>query len=687
MADDSTPLNVGEGTEQLALVPAASSLQRSPRAKNAPRGGVAPAKAIKLAPRLPVGRVAVDIAHSHLDRLFDYSVPADLDTKAVPGCRVKVRFAGKLVDGFLTERVDSSNHEGKLGLIVKVVSAEAVLRPDVLAAARLVADRYAGTLADVLRLAIPPRHARTEALKTVAEVSHLPDVDLSVWASYDAAAGYFDALTAGNNSRRACWSALPRDDPAVCLAQAVLATLRSGRGAVVLVPDIRDVARFDEAFRAVLGAGNHVVLHASQGPAERYKSFLALSRGQVKAVVGTRAAAFAPVHDLGLVVIWDDGDDLFAEQRSPYPHAREILLTRALDRNAAVLIGSHARTAEAQQLVESGWCLDIVPSQSVRRESWPRIDVSDGTVAGGAPARLPHIVFTAIRESRGAVLVQVPRRGYRAVLACQDCRARAECALCHGPLTQSSAGSAPVCRWCGTSVESWECAHCRGHRLRAPVVGALRTAEEIGRAFPEIPVITSGGSAVLDTVPAERSIVLATPGAEPRVQGGYDVVVLLDTWLMLGRQELRVEEEAHRRWFNALALARRGGKGVIVGEPSQLQALVRSDPVGFARRELAARAEAHMPPVARIATVESTPEVVAALMAEQFGNGDWPPDTELLGPVPLRDLHSSQGHERLILRTPRRGGTALAERLKAEQSKRSAAKLPPLRVQIDPLNF
>lgn len=660
--------------EQLALVPA------TPRRKKPA------AKVIELACDRPVARVAVDIPLSNLDRLFDYAVPADLDAKAVAGCRVKVRFAGKLVDGFLTERIDSSDHEGKLGVIAKVVSPEVVLRPDVLAAARSVADRYAGTLADVLRLAIPPRHARTEALKTDPDSSALPDLGASAWASYDAAAGYFDALAAGNNPR-ACWSALPGDDPAIWLAQAVLATLRSGRGAVVLVPDIRDVARFDEAFRTVLGAGNHVVLHASQGPAERYKSFLAVSRGHVKAVVGTRAAAFAPVHDLGLVVIWDDGDDLFAEQRSPYPHAREILLTRALDADAAVLIGGHARTAEAQQLVESGWCLDIVASQSVRRESWPRIDVSDGTVAGGAPARLPHIVFTAIRESRGAVLIQVPRRGYRVVLACEDCRARAECALCHGPLSQSSAGTAPVCRWCGTSVGSWECAHCQGHRLRAPVVGALRTAEEIGKAFPEVPIITSGGSAVLDTVPAERSIVLATPGAEPRVEGGYDIVVLLDTWLMLGRHELRVDEEAHRRWFNALALARRGGRGVIVGEPSLVQALVRTDPVGFAHRELASRAETHMPPIARIATVESTAEVIAALMAEQFGSGDWPPDTELLGPVQLRDSHNGQQHERLILRIPRRGGTALAERLKVEQSKRSAAKLPPLRVQIDPLNF
>jgi len=656
---------------QLALVPSVV-----PRAKT-----LRPAKPIELASLLPVARVAVDIPHSHLDRLFDYSVPAALDDRARPGCRVKVRFAGKLVDGFLTERVHSSAHEGKLGLIAKVVSTESVLRPDVLTAARLVADRYAGTLADVLRLAIPPRHARAEGLKVVSPVSALADVDTSPWASYDPGPGFVGALSEGNNPR-ACWSALPGDDPAICLAQAALATLRAGRGAVVLVPDIRDVAHFDLAFHAVLGEGNHVVLHASQGPAERYKSFLALSRGQVKVVVGTRAAAFAPVHDLGLVAMWDDGDDLFAEQRAPYPHAREILLTRALDRDAAVLIGGHARSAEAQQLVESRWCKDLAPSQAVRREAWPRIEVSDGSVAGGAPARLPRAVFTSIRQSTGAVLIQVPRRGYRAVLACQDCRARAECALCHGPLAQTSAGSAPVCGWCGTNVESWQCAHCQGHRLRAPVVGALRTAEEIAKAFGDIPVITSGGATVLDTVPAQRSIVLATPGAEPRIKGGYDVVVLLDTWLMLGRQELRVEEEAHRRWFNALAMAGPGGRGVIVGDPARLQALVRTDPVGFARRELAGRAEAHMPPVARIATVESTSDVIATLV-----DAEWPPDTEVLGPVPVDSGHLDRGRERLILRIPRRAGSTLAVALKDVQSKRSAAKLPPLRVQIDPLSF
>ena len=112
--------------------------------------------------RLPVARVAVDISLAHLDRPFDYLVPASLDETAVPGCRVRVRFAGQLVDGYLLERVPTSEHQGKLARLERVISAEPVLTPEIFDLARVVADRYAGTLADVLRLAIPPRHATAE---------------------------------------------------------------------------------------------------------------------------------------------------------------------------------------------------------------------------------------------------------------------------------------------------------------------------------------------------------------------------------------------------------------------------------------------------------------------------------------------------------------------------------------------
>ncbi|MGH4026623.1 MAG: primosome assembly protein PriA, partial [Pseudonocardiaceae bacterium] len=98
---------------------------------------------------LPVARVCVDTPLAHLDRPFDYQVPADLDATAIPGVRVRVRFAGRLLDGWLLERVEHSDHPGRLGWLERVVSAEPVLSPQIAALARAVADRCAGTMSDV----------------------------------------------------------------------------------------------------------------------------------------------------------------------------------------------------------------------------------------------------------------------------------------------------------------------------------------------------------------------------------------------------------------------------------------------------------------------------------------------------------------------------------------------------------
>lgn len=114
------------------------------------------------APDDPVVRVAVDVPLPHLDRPFDYAVPAHLHDLLRPGVRVKVRFAGQDVDGFVLERAADTEHSGALTPVRRVVSAEPVLTAPLLALCRAVAAEHAGTLGDVVRLAIPPRHAGAE---------------------------------------------------------------------------------------------------------------------------------------------------------------------------------------------------------------------------------------------------------------------------------------------------------------------------------------------------------------------------------------------------------------------------------------------------------------------------------------------------------------------------------------------
>jgi primosomal protein N' (replication factor Y) len=651
---------------------------------------------------------------------------------------VKVRFAGQLVNGWLLERADGSGHTGRLAYLEKVVSPEPVLAPEIAHLARAVADRYAGSLADVLRLAVPPRHARVEkelrgaaAGPTVDAAASTGDapaasavgdpagpaatggtapdagpvpgtagpvpaiagspVDPRGWREYPTGPAFLRALTDGRPAR-AVWSALAGEDWAARYADAVAATVAGGRGAVVVVADARDLDRLDAALTGALGPGRHVCLTAALGPARRYRAFLTARHGHVPVVIGTRAAMFAPVPDLGLVAIWDDGDDLHAEPRAPYPHARDVLLTRARLGDVAALVGGYARSAEAQLLVETGWAREVVADRATVRARTPAIvptgdDPQLARDPGAATARLPSLAWTTARDTLRAdapVLVQVPRRGYLPSISCADCRTPARCEHCAGPLALPAANGVPACRWCGRVAAAYACPECGGRRLRAAVTGARRTAEELGRAFPGVPVRTSGREEVLATVPGGAGLVIATPGAEPVAEGGYGAVLLLDAWALLTRADLRAGEETLRRWLAAAALARpapAGGRVVVVadGALAPVQALLRWDAAWFAARELAERRELGFPPAVKMASVTGPAAAVADLLAE----ARLPAGAEVLGPVP-----ADEDRERMLVRVPRARAAALAEALHSAAGVRTARKAAePVRLQVDPLSL
>ncbi|MFI5803938.1 primosomal protein N' [Streptomyces sp. NPDC051561] len=700
----------GQEPEQLALLRDMVREAKVPKAK--PRTW----RGAPLARELPVARVMVNKGVLHLDRYFDYAVTEELDAQAQPGVRVRVRFGagahrvrdgrregGGLIDGFIVERVAESDYQGALAALAQVVSPEPVLSPELLGLARAVADRYAGSLADVLQLAIPPRNARAEK-KAFPPALPAPAVpEAGSWGRYEQGAAFLESLARGG-SPRAVWTALPGPMWAREIARAVGATLASGRGALVVVPDGRSVERVDRALGEVLGEGRHAVLTADAGPEKRYREWLAVRRGAVRAAVGTRAAMFAPVRDLGLVVVWDDGDSNLSEQHAPLPHAREVLELRATQDKCGFLLGSTSCTVEAAQLVASGWARPLVAPREQVRLAAPLVrTVGDQELArdeAARAARLPSLAWQTVRQGlkSGPVLVQVPRRGYVPRLACERCRTPARCKHCAGPLEAPDARDLH-CGWCGRTDERWVCTECGFNRLRAQIVGARRTAEELGRAFPAVPVRTSGRDHVLDVVPGEPALVVSTPGAEPVAEGGYAAALLLDGWAMLGRPDLRAGEDALRRWIAAASLVRgqeAGGTVVIVAEPTlrPVQALVRWDPVGNAQRELAERAELGFPPVSRMASVSGREGEVE----EFLGMTELPAEAEVLGPIPLpvadagrprraQDTPVGERWERALVRVPPGRGAALAAALKVAQAGRMArggGGGEGVRIRVDP---
>jgi primosomal protein N' (replication factor Y) len=674
----------------------------------------------------PVAAVVVDTPLAHLDRVFEYTVPDEMAAEAVPGARVRVRFAGRELEGFVVERRAEAEHEGRLAPLRRVVSPEAVLTPEILALCRAVADRYAGTLSDVLRLAVPKRHAAAErnlpllppSTETIAAgpagtpasapaggpVTGEPDADgpaavpagVGPWAAYSAGPAWLRRVADGE-APAAAWTALPSrpvgEDWPEAFAHAVSAALAGGRGAVVVAPDHRDVDRLDAALGRVLGRGRHVRLTADQGPQARYTAWLKVLRGHVQVAIGTRAAAFAPVRDLGLVAWWDDGDDLLSEPRAPYHHVGAVLDLRSDQVGAAQLAGGFVRSLRLQVEVEAGRVVPVGAGHEPARAAAPRVVVAgegqdeerDGPAAR---AHLPSLAWRVAKDALldGPVLVQVPRRGYLPSLSCGECRTPVRCPSCHGPMALGSAGGPPRCRWCGSGLgpSGFECVACGSRRLRAAVTGARRTAEEIGRSLPGHPVITSGSGEVHASVGSEPALVIATPGAEPVAEGGYTAVLLLDAWASLDLPVLDAPLESLRRWMAAAALARPGRTVVLAGAPEgvtlpAVEGLVRWDAAWLAARELGERRELGLPPAVRMAQLVGSRQALDTAVAQL----DLPSTAQLLGPIPF----DAKGSWHVLVRAPLEATPELTSSLAALKAFRSARKESEVvTVRVDPVD-
>lgn len=659
------------------------------------------------AAEFPVAVVALDSPVPHLDRGFDYLVPTEMSDDAVPGARVQVRFGGRVLTGYILARSAESATSTQLRPLTKVLSPQPVALP-VLPLARRIADRYAGTLSDVLRTAIPPRVARVDKEfvagakedGVTAKDSHsskghgsdMPRPATSPFDRYDFGPRFLAHLGAGDSPRAVMTSlgGFGQHSWADELSAAIAATLDSGRGAVAVVPHARDLAILEGALAKRIGAPHFVRLSAEDGPTPRYRNFLLLLHGHVQVAIGTRSAAYAPVSNLGLVCLWDDGDDLHREPRAPYQHVREVLLLRAEHENAAMLLSAFSRSTDSQRLIEAGWAQSIQAPRSAVRASVPRVvHTGDSYQQAVDPmaqrARIPHTAWAAAKAGleRGPILVQVARSGFAPALACELCREPARCQHCTGPLALGQRGGEPFCRWCGERERSFVCRHCGGSALRTTVTGAERTAEDLGRAFPSYPVLSSAGDHVLTEVADHPALVIATPGAEPVAVGGYAAALLLDGDAMLNHEFLRVAEDARRRWFNAAVLVRPASDGgtvtVTARESMSVAALVRWDPAGAAVRELTERRETFLPPAVRVAALTGSSEALTV-----FLDGlQLPKGVRTAGPVNV-EVPRGPSTSRLLLFFSYRDAEAVTRQLTQRRAAQSARRTgDPVHLRCD----
>ena len=584
-----------------------------------------------------IARVLLDSPLPQLDRLFDYALPTDLgDVPLGVRVRVPLRTAGRVIDGYVVEIDTEDDADRPLSEVESVVSPVPVLPARLHALARRVADRAAGSAADVLRLVIPKRQVRVEKAWAAASARVVPDAEAlehaaEIVARYDGLGAVLD------EGGRAAVEAIPQlagevQGWAELLAASAARVLAAGKSAILVVPDHRDLDRLLAAL-ATLVPDDAVVRHDSrQTNPERYRGFLRTLEDAPCIVVGNRSAVYAPV-EAGLVAIWDDGDPLLGEPLAPYVHARDAALVRRELEGSALLFAGHTRTTDVERLVLLGWLQEITATRRVL----PRVVLSTPQEMEQPTAqRMPSSAFLAARTAaaEGPVLIQVSRPGFAPSLVCAECRAPARCPHCGGPLGARHRGAVPVCGWCGRGASAWTCPACSSTKLRLASSGSERTADELGRAFPGVRVIVADSGHPVERVDARPALVVATRGAEPLAEGGYRAIVLLDGPRMLQAPDLRIAESCLRWWSNAAALAAPGAPVHLVGvNGAAARALATWSQAAHARSELESRAPLHMPPTTRVALVQgSVPAVGHALAAltDLALSAD-----AVLGPVPV----------------------------------------------------
>ena len=690
-----------------------------------------------MADELPVASVRLVGVLPHLDRPFEYAVtPAT--AAAGPGMRVRVRFSGKDTEGIVLGRHDAPTTDRALAPLHRLVSEDVVVPPAMMRVCEEVAERCAGTVGDVLRLALPPRHARAEKADRAAEEKEREETRLAEGPaeqspaeqgpaeqdSTERVAAEPDALSEPSETEQGPAEAAPTPRPGdrypglaalvsragspegpvpratltldaadtwTTVAADAIGDLEAEQGALVIAPDQRDVARLS---RVLTERGiAHEILAGTEGPEKRYRTFRRILRGATRVVLGNRSAAFAPVRNLALAICWDEADDLLEEPRAPYPHTRTVLQCRSAEERCALLFLSASDSVTLRALSDLGYLARLEPVPAPVTSVRPRIVAMDEYLrereGASGRSRIPQEAMRVIRRGleKGPVLVQVPRSGYVPAIACTFCRTRAQCPHCAAPLSLAGRNGPLHCRVCGRREDAYRCPECDRTQVRAMVIGSTRTAEELHRAFPDTALKVAGGAhgALEDDAVPDRAIIVATPGAEPAPAGRYAACLLLDADALLGRAAFDADVEAVRRWRGAISLVRSaddGGEVLVVGTSTlpAIRDLVAHRSSFFLDRVLEDRHELDLPPFSRVAEITGDREACRTFLETV----ELPDGTDVFGPVDLEGPDAA-GRARAVVRLEPSRSRELAAALRAGVAARSARKARgALRVRLDP---
>ncbi len=445
-----------------------------------------------------------------------------------------------------------------------------------------------------------------------------------------------------------------------------------GQTAIVLVPEIALTPQTVDRFRAAFG-DRIAVLHSALSEGERYDAWLALKRGEKRIVVGARSAVFAPLENLGAIIVDEEHESSYKQGETPRYHAREVAIVRAKNEGAVAVLGSATPSLESWANAALGKYKLLTLPDRVGGGKLPDVQVIDlrklatdytgmaqGGLDYGAVIREPlhDAIVECMRRGEQSILL-LNRRGYSSFVQCIDCGSVATCPHCSITLTHHRNPERLICHYCLHKEDPRpDCPRCGGRNLRQRGLGTQQVERLLSERFPSARIArmdfdtTSGKWAharILDRVGAgEVDILLGTQ----MIAKGLDfpnvtLVGVVDADVGINFPDFRASERCFQLLSQVSGRAGRGAKGGRVLIQTRLPAhhavryAVAHDYTSFVRDEMEGRIDPPYPPNVRLANIVFSGLVEDSTAKLAIHAGEW-----------LRELITTRAGDEVIVVGP-----------------------------------
>jgi primosomal protein N' (replication factor Y) len=588
-----------------------------------------------------------------IPRLGALSYRNDESRSGAPGRRAIVPFGRREATGYIVGESDAcSLPDSQMKRITRTLDDEPLFDERTVELARWLAGMYFCGQGEALAAMLPS--ARRESIKGAAiEVEEFEIEEEALVLSGEQAAA-LERITRERSGIEYLYGLTGTGKTEVFL-QAAERTLAEGRGVIYLVPEIALTGQVVEA--AVRRFGEScAVLHSRLSPSRRLAQWRRILRGDARVVVGARSAVFAPVRDLGLIVLDEEHEPSYKSGSTPRYHARQVAMRRGSIEGARVLMGSATPSVEAWSLMGSGAIGRLPLTRRLAGGATPTVRIVDMRLENSPLSHaLAESVRSSFAEGRQSILF-LNRRGFSYFFRCGSCGAELRCPNCSVALTYHKDRNSLVCHYCGyRAAPPSVCPECGSLDVGWAGFGTERVEEEAARLFPDMRIrrldadsTSKAGeleSVLRDFREGKADILLGTQMVAkglnfPRVKTVG--VVLADTSLNL--PDFRAAE---RTFSLVVQVAGRAGRFTPDGEvilqtyrPDSpvMRLAAASDADNFYRLELETRRELGFPPYARLVRIvfRSKERGRAAASAREFAelaNRILPLGAELLGPA------------------------------------------------------